>query len=281
MQTRCVLCADAARTEFEKNGHPIFSCSGCGHWFSLPESQADHVEAVYGDDYFFGGKQGYPNYLDESALLRKRGSKYAKRIAEFTPPGTMLDVGAAAGFLLKGFTDAGWSGVGLEPNPGMVRYGTDELGLDMRRGTLEDFEADRTFDLVSMIQVVAHFRDIRRAFATLRDVTRDGGLLLIETWNRKSLTARLTGRRWHEYSPPSVLHWFDPAGLERVLEGFGFQAVKCGRTLKWISVRHALSLASYVLGDRSSESLQFRVSPSLAVPYPSEDLFWAVYQKSS
>ena len=247
----------------------------------MPLEETDHVVDVYGDDYFFGGKQGYPNYLEEAQLLEARGARYARLMKKFTEPGEMLDVGAAAGFLLKGFCDNGWRGMGIEPNAGMVDHGRKVLGLEMRQGTLETLPADRQFDLVSMIQVVAHFNDLRRAFSTLRAVTRDNGYLLVETWNERSLTARVFGQKWHEYSPPSVLHWFSPDRLARTLEEFGFSQVAQGRTLKWISLRHAISLASYVLGDRSSAALQAKISPKLRIPYPSEDLFWAVYRKDA
>jgi hypothetical protein len=44
-----------------------------------------------------------------------------------------------------------------------------------------------------------------------------GRAWIIETWNRDDWVARLLGRHWHEYSPPSVLHWFNPDGLRRLV----------------------------------------------------------------
>lgn len=281
MLSTCVLCGGAADEAFQKNNHPIYRCQECSHAFAIPAPPADHVESVYGDDYFFGGKDGYPNYLDEASLLEKRGKRYARLVRKYVQPGEMLDVGAAAGFLLNGFSSEGWKGVGLEPNPGMVRYGRDELGLDMVCGTLETYQADRQFDLVSLIQVIAHLNDAPAAFQGLSRLVKDNGILLVETWNEESLTAKLLGKNWHEYSPPSVLHWFSPARLEAALARYGFERIGQGRTLKWISVRHAASLASYVLGNKNASKLQSKLPRSLAVPYPSEDLFWGIYRKST
>ena len=78
---------------------------------------------------------------------------------------------------------------------------------------LENLPVDDEYDAVSMIQVLPHFIDPKRAMAVVTKVLKPGGLLLIETWNRDSWTARLFGKNWHEYSPPSVLHWFDPRGV--------------------------------------------------------------------
>jgi hypothetical protein len=130
----------------------------------------------------------------------------------------------------------------------------------------------------STIQVVAHLNDLPTSFTKLRSLTRDGGLPLVETWNQQSYTARLLGKYWHEYSPPSVLHWFAPDRLAKILAQYGFEQVSQGRTLKWISLRHAISLSSFVLGDRISRTLQERIPASFRVPYPSEDLFWGIYR---
>ncbi len=70
--------------------------------------------------------------------------------------------------------------------------------------------------IITMIQVMAHFVDPLDAFDRVARANKNDGLCLIETWNCQSLTARLFGKAWHEYSPPSVLHWFSPARLARL-----------------------------------------------------------------
>jgi SAM-dependent methyltransferase len=197
----------------------------------------------------------------------------------------MLDVGAAAGFLLKGFLDQGWHGEGIEPNPRMAEHARQHLGLDVMTGTLEQFESDRQYDLVSMIQVIAHFVDPQRALRVAAERTRNGGYWLIETWNRESWTARAFGQQWHEYSPPSVLHWFSPEGLGRLAAQFDFREIARGRPSKWIGGGHARSLLRYRLeGSRVGRFFAGAVGlipERLALPYPAEDLFWTLYQKSS
>jgi len=118
----------------------------------------------------------------------------------------------------------------------------DHLGLQMEAGSLENFASNKRFDLVSMIQVIAHFSDIRRALQKAADVTQNGGFWLIETWNYESWVARLLGEHWHEYSPPSVLHWFSPSGLSRLVSQYGFSEVARGRPAKRLNGAHVKSL---------------------------------------
>jgi SAM-dependent methyltransferase len=277
----CPLCKSEAKNAFTAMGFQLLDCASCGHRFAdVPAGEA-HVAATYGDEYFSGGGAGYPDYLSEAELLRQRGLMYAKKVAKFARTGRMLDVGAAAGFILKGFEEAGWTGMGLEPNEAMCRYGREQLGLTLRGGSLENFAlktfaADENFDLISMIQVAAHFYDPRGAFAAAAKLLKRDGLLLVETWDRDSFTARVLGKNWHEYSPPSVLHWYSRQGLDNFLRQFGLARVAGGRPAKWISGAHARSLLEYRLGRSFLLSL---IPTKLSFPYPAEDLFWALYRK--
>jgi len=272
----CPLCGAASVTAFAVHGFDILDCSGCGHRFAAIEADELHVAANYDDTYFNGGGAGYSDYSAEADLLRSRGKMYADMIAKYAPAGKMLDVGAAAGYILRGFCDKGWMGTGLEPNPAMAAFGREHLGLDMRQGSLESFGAGERFDLISMIQVAAHFYDPATAFSNAKELLNDDGLLLIETWDRSSMSARIFGKNWHEYSPPSVLHWFSKDGLTAFLDGLGFERVAGGRPSKKISGGHVRSLLKYRLGDNFLLKL---IPEKVNFPYPSEDLFWALFRK--
>ena len=65
-------------------------------------------------EYFFAGKEGYPNYLDQRDVLCAQGRRYARLLSKYTHKGKILDVGCAAGFVLKGFEQSGWKGYGID-----------------------------------------------------------------------------------------------------------------------------------------------------------------------
>ncbi|HEY0461648.1 MAG TPA: class I SAM-dependent methyltransferase [Pyrinomonadaceae bacterium] len=273
----CPLCQSESKFAFTAKGFPVRDCVKCAHRFAEIATDENHVAAVYDDSYFSGGGAGYSDYLAEGEMLEARGRMYARKIEKFSPgKGKILDVGAAAGFILQGFIEDGWRGTGLEPNALIARAGQEKFGLDIREGSLESFETDAKFDLVSMIQVAAHFYEPRTAFQKAADLLNEDGFLLIESWNRESISARVFGRNWHEYSPPSVLQFFSEKGLTEFLKDFGFEKIAGGRPSKKISGAHAKSLLKYRLG----ENFLLKLIPDrLNFPYPSEDLFWALYRK--
>jgi SAM-dependent methyltransferase len=279
----CQICNGTMRALFLKDGYRIFGCTGCGHRSADLGDPLGHVERVYDDEYFTGGGAGYSDYLAEQEILRRHGRRYGKRLQKHMPAGDVLDVGAAAGFVLQGLVDAGWNGRGLEPNPRMSDHARTRLNLRVDTGSLESFQTGERFDLVAMIQVVAHFTDLRKSFQVASEITQPGGFWLIETWNRESWTARIFGRNWHEYSPPSVVHWFTPATLRDLAARFGFREIARGRPAKWLNGAHALSLLQYKLGGSMPGRLLSRagklIPRNIPLPYPGDDLFWMLFQK--
>jgi SAM-dependent methyltransferase len=281
----CPICGQPTHPVFQKYDYWIHECEVCHHRCTNLSTSPQHVVAHYGDDYFTGGGAGYCDYFSEADLITAHGKQYGELLENHTTPGKMLDVGAAAGFVLRGFSQCGWNGVGLEPNKTVANYGQLELGLDIRVGALEKFQTDEKFDLVSMIQVLPHFYDLKLALGMATKLTKPSGYWLIETWNKDSWLARLMGQDWHEYSPPSVLHFFSPDTLGSLVSQFGFTEVARGRPSKKLNGGHAKSLIQYKLRSSAIGSpfagLLNVVPDHLAIPYPSYDLFWALYKKDS
>jgi SAM-dependent methyltransferase len=279
----CPICQHTSEVKFTAHGYGIRDCDGCGHRFADLATSPQQIENVYSDQYFHGGGAGYPDYVGEARLLRKHGRWYGKRLKQYLQPGTMLDIGAAAGFVLQGFVDCGWQGDGIEPNAKMAAYARNELKLKVQAGALESLNTNKTYDLVSMIQVIAHFADLRQALQVAANATKPRGYWLIETWNKDSFAARLFSQNWHEYSPPSVLHWFAPTTLKTLAAQCGFAEIARGRPSKWINGGHAKSLVQYKLqsvpmGKQAGKLLN--VLPEyLPLPYLADDLFWMLLQK--
>lgn len=277
----CPVCGAAARAWRETRGHLILDCTGCTHRWCALDRIAGHVDRHYDDAYFEGGGAGYVDYLGQRALQVDRGRRYGRLLRRHAPGGgRLLDVGAAAGFVLRGFIDAGWQGRGLEPNAAMVRHGCEVEGVELQRGTLEDLGEEGAYDAVALVQVIAHFPDVGRAVATAARALRPGGLCLVETWDRDSIAARLQGLRWHEYSPPTVLHWFSRPTLAALGGRHGLQVVATGRPLRWLTARHALSLVAHMTGRQVPVALWRAVPEGLRLPYPPVDLFWTILRKT-
>ena len=292
----CPFCDRPTTIAFEKPPFTVFDCQPCGHRFCSPPENENHIEDVYGDDYFSGGGGGYRDYLLKKDLLIHHGNRYAEVLERYrkTADRKILDIGCAAGFLLKGFQDKGWNGVGIDPNQSIIQHGIQEFGLDLRHQSVEEFaqlreriedskEGSSKVDAAVMVQVLPHIADPISAINAVRSTLNDQGLLLIETWNWQSLTARAFNRNWHEYNPPSVLHWFSKSGLRKVLSDNGFEVVAQGRPIKWISIGNGVSLIRHSLREsalgRVATTPLGLIPKNLKAPYFLDDIFWVLARK--
>ena len=279
----CTVCnSDEQEIKFLKNGYKILHCLHCDHLFTDFVPTPIEVDQIYSDDYFFKGGAGYDDYTLEKDMLVRRGEYYADKIKRFVKPGDVLDVGAAAGFILKGFENKGWEGTGIEPNNSMVEYGVNVIGVNIKKSTIETVVLEKKFDLVIIIQVMAHIYDPQTAMRRIHDFLKPSGHVLIETWDKDSFTAKILGKNWHEYSPPGTLNFFSRKTLNKLLSQHGFSLIKQGSPKKSIHSKHAKSLIKFKLLESKSLKWMAGVTSlpgNMIIPYPSEDLFWALYKK--
>ena len=278
----CPICGGSTVVRFRISDVPIRHCVYCGHGFTDYRADERHLATVYGDNYFSAVGPGYRDYLGEAELLRRRGVRYGVLISCYAPRERVLDVGSAAGFIAAGMRDTGLTVTGLEPNERMASYASHSLRLPTLKEALENLDVVGAYDAVSMIQVVAHFFDPRRAFAAAARATRSPGYWLIESWKADSAMARILGRRWHVYNPPSVLNYFTVKSLDILAAEFGFVRIATGRPWKLITAAHAAALFEF-LAPRSkawrvAAAIADRLPRSFMLPYPGDDIFWALYR---
>lgn len=276
-------CEDDSVLLFIKNGYPILESKKKFRRFTEVKNENTHLSKVYSDEYFFSGKDGYPNYFGEKDILYNRGIYYAQIIQRYLKPGKILDVGCAAGFILKGFESFGWDSYGIEPNSTMSAYGRCELNLDIYTGSLENYNSDNKFDLVSLIQVIGHFYDIDKAFEIIIRLLNENGIVLVESWNMKSLIARIFGKHWHGYSPPSVVNWFSDESIIKLFRSYGFELIESGYPMKQINLNHALSIlkhniSNWLFNNRLMDYLDKSFGKSV-INYPPVDLKWYIFRK--
>lgn len=249
---RCAICEGTRRRpRFGARTLPwVVVCEGCGLSFADPQPSDDELGAIYDEHYYeqFGFVEG-PNTSD-AALARTKKATYASVLDVAEPelrsvagaPGRtrrLLDVGCGLGFSLLAAKERGFDALGLDP-----LAPTDPAarpGRRIRRATLETFEPDAPFDIVSMIDVIEHVRDpvqtIRRAAALLAP----GGVLALATNDSSSAGARLLGSRWTHYHR-AHLWFFTPATLADVARRAGLEVVRTAPVRRVYNLEYIASI---------------------------------------
>lgn len=198
--------------------------------------QAKHVNRFW--DWMAAGRSGREEvYFSESvgdAVINT-----AKRHIALN--GTVLDLGAARGFLTKKLLARGVRVIAVDSSPGSIASieamcAGDPSFLGARLGGVESIPADDdSVDVVFILEVVEHLDDeaLGRLFPELRRVLRSGGYVIITTPNDENLSDLETicpncGCQFHMMQ--HVRSW-NASLLGQVMSAEGFREILAKPTL--------------------------------------------------
>jgi SAM-dependent methyltransferase len=247
--SRCRLCGSASVVGWrEKRGFPIARCAVCGNAFVPDAAVPPDVESLYGPAYFAGeAETGYPTYLRDAPVLERNFALRLAWLESQRAPGRLLDVGAAYGLCLKVARERGWRAMGVEISPACAAAAERLAGVPVAAGDFLAVDLPGPFDVITMFDVLEHFRDPGACVARALDLLAPGGALVIETGDLASPWARLLGRAWYFLDPPQHLSYFTAPGLARFLARRGFAPdVRLRRPGRWVSLANvAFKLAHH------------------------------------
>jgi 2-polyprenyl-3-methyl-5-hydroxy-6-metoxy-1,4-benzoquinol methylase len=221
--------------EFRGAGFPLVECRTCGIRFlsvqPAPEAFAELYSATYFEQDFRCGRSDV-SYFDE-ATFRTEDEALLGEFAVHGPPGRLLEVGCAGGWLLKHAQERGWHVRGVEISDAGVTHARG-LGLDVFHGDLQAARLPAgSFDVVYMGDVLEHVPDCRAVLAETRRLLAPGGRLHLRgPITTHSLARSLglavygaAGRSIVLREPPYHLWEFRPGPLKRVLHATGFEII--------------------------------------------------------
>lgn len=221
----CPICARPARASWRTiNGMSLTRCGRCGFaWFPPSLYDGRVVEAQYVTD----STSPADYYRMTEAHDTRTFAIRMRRVVELTgqSTGRVLDVGCNVGVFLEVARRAGWTAVGVEPNPRAAAVARDR-GFEVHEGLFDEALAARvgTFDAVHLGDVIEHVFTpldfLRRILRTLRP----GGLAMVVTPDVDSLLGRLI-----QIKPDEHLVYFTRDALRRAAEAAGFQGIAVQR----------------------------------------------------
>ncbi len=207
-------------------GYDVVVCQTCGMTF------ADHIppQAAFDDYYRELSKYAYEHRGGkESAGDEERLRRAAKSIARFAPDraARVLEIGCATGRLLAFLREAGYKNVfGLDPSPRCAEGAQNLYGFRVSTGTIFDPpELDQPHDVLILLGVLEHIRDLDRAVGALKTLSSAGGRIYIELPDASNLIAEQDAP-FQELSTEHV-NFFSPTSLRYLLEAGGFRTLHC------------------------------------------------------
>ena len=173
------------------------TCGRCGAAYAdgIPDQQ--RFDEYYRDvsKYEYHQRSG-----EESEFDQARMDLIAGIIAPLVPTerARILDTGCASGRLLFLLAERGFPNVlGLDPSPGCVETARRLYGVEVLQGHLGKFPTlPYTFDVVILVGVLEHIRDLAEAMRRVRAIMSPGGIVYVEVPDTFDMIVRWACMRW-------------------------------------------------------------------------------------
>ena len=217
-QITCNICASSVDTLLlTKDDCNVYQCAKCGLAFTHPQPEA--LDEQYDSGYF-------DLYRKRHDFRLRRGDARLRRIELIREPGRLLDIGCSLGYFVEAANARGWQASGVE----ISSYASEEarkLGLDVKTGVLEDVGyPDKSFDCVTMWDVLEHVPDPTKHMLEVRRVLADGGLVVIGTPNMGHSLFKMKRERWRHLKPREHIYYFRRSSIASLLWKTGFEVVQ-------------------------------------------------------
>ena len=218
----CPTCGSTGETlELEKDHMRIVRCRQCDLVFVNPTFDEAHYKQVY-------ASQAYQDIVRDLGInsheyrVNRFGTERVRMMGEHlrVPNGRApryLDVGCSTGFVVEAARDKGWDATGIDLNPSAIEFGRSR-GLDLRTVALDEAGfAPRTFDAVSLFDVLEHLLDPGRTLRACADLLAPGGILFLYVPNFDSASRLLMGANAHFIWPTHHLNYYTPTTIRDVM----------------------------------------------------------------
>jgi SAM-dependent methyltransferase len=206
------------------DGYDVVTCASCG--FAYADGIPDQHEF---DDYYraMSKYEYHQREGEESPFDRQRMSDIAADIAPLIakPSARILDIGCATGRLLyllkqRGFAEV----VGLDPSPGCAEAAGRLYGIHVLQGSMSEFpDTGAPFDVVILIGVLEHIRDLDAAMRRVHSILADDGIVYVEVPNALDFV-KWPNAPYQDFSTEHI-NFFAPVSLANLFARYGFSLV--------------------------------------------------------
>lgn len=203
---------------------PLQRCMACGHLVSSCSIDA-HTAAMKKWDTREGTDPGSASAARYRTVVSRRLAGVHALLGNTGKPHRLLDVGCSSGALLAVARDMGFNVSGVEPAPDAAQS-AQRAGFDVFQGLLHEAAyPDAAFDACVMFEILEHVNEPLALMRECARVLRPGGVLVVNTPNAASWTARVMRENWEGFSLNAMgghASFFNPRSLGLLASRSGF-----------------------------------------------------------
>lgn len=225
---KCPFCGEQESEYcFSERGHDLVACQNCELFFIDPYGtdvhdkvltyDYDHLDIVDPETHHVSSTNFYKN-------------KYLSLISEECANAqSILDVGCGTGALLTLLSN-GYPEIeryGVELNTARAEFAEQKSGCKIYQVPIEEFSFDRTFDVITLVNVLSHIPSIDGLFSSLKRLLSKNGRLVIVAGEMSQSVRKDAVNDW---SIPDHMHFLGLGTINHICEKYGFEIQRQDRT---------------------------------------------------
>ena len=224
---QCIFCNRSSdQIVIEESGFKGRKCPQCGLIFISPRPTFSEILNLYVHNQARASAQ-LRIYADFIKRLYAR--HHLAIIKKYIRSGSLLEIGAGAGYFLEEAKKEGFEVYGIELNKVQANFINHTLAIPCEESPLDESSFDgRKFDIVYHCDVISHFYDPIAEFRKTNDKLSDNGILVFETGNLGDVEEKYY-RAFTEFQYPDHLFFFGENNLKELLKLTGFELIKIYR----------------------------------------------------
>ncbi len=236
-QFETIECPTCNSSEFEKlaendrYGLPcdVVMCKKCGLTLTNPRLTEESYNDFYNSNYraIYLGRTSDEDKHAYFKLQYKRATykyNFIKDNIGDVKQLKVLEIGCAAGGILKYFEDKGATVTGIDLGEEYLEFGRKEHGLNLKRMNLFDLDTSEKYDLIIYSHVVEHILDPASHFNFIKQILNPGGKVFVEVPGLKSM--HKTYGDFILYMQNAHVYHFTLKSLANMITPTGFSMVK-------------------------------------------------------
>lgn len=219
----CPVCSNTdLKYRYTINNFTLVQCLSCKLLFVKEQCSQEELDFNYRAGEIVTAKED-GIYLDQenSKNLEYYYGNLRSLILKNSSAGKILDIGCNAGQFLDEIQ--GFERYGIDRSPSHGNIAKKKYGENIFIGTFEDYPAPNfLFDCITLQDVLDHIVNPLEALKKCNRLLKPGGILVIKVHDMSSLCARIMGRKFYAFIPPTHLFYFNRTALAMALEKASF-----------------------------------------------------------
>jgi len=226
-KSECIFCKNLyGTTVIKENGYNGIKCTQCGLIYISPRPSFNDIFDLYNHD---NANISAESHLSADYLKRLYARHNLRVMRTYVKRGTVLEIGAGAGYFLDEARKLGFDTFGIEFNPIQASHIRDQLNIPCEESPLStSMYEGMKFDIVYHCDVISHFSDPISEFKKINEATKEGSFHIFETGNLGDVDPKYFNLI-DKFQYPDHLFFYSTNNIKYLLEQTGFKVIKIQR----------------------------------------------------